>query len=97
METLKQFDPEVYKTIEGEHHRENYTLEMIASENFVSKAVMEAMGGVMTNKYAEGYPGNRYYGGCIHVDEVENLARDRAKQLFDCLSIFFTWIYKEYI
>jgi len=84
METLKQFDPEIYKTIEGEHHRENYTLEMIASENFVSKAVMETMGGVMTNKYAEGYPGNRYYGGCIHVDEAENLARDRAKKLFDC-------------
>ncbi|MCK5145929.1 serine hydroxymethyltransferase [bacterium] len=84
MNTLKQFDPEIFKTIEGEHHRENYTLEMIASENFVSPSILEAMGGVMTNKYAEGYPGNRYYGGCIYVDEAENLARDRAKELFGC-------------
>ena len=84
MGTLKQFDPEIFNAIEGEHNRENYTLEMIASENFVSKNVLEALGGVMTNKYAEGYPGNRYYGGCFHVDEAENLARDRAKALFGC-------------
>ncbi len=64
--------------------RESNTLELIASENFVSYAVLEMAGGVMTNKYAEGYPGARYYGGCEHVDEAENLARERAKKLFNC-------------
>ena len=82
MEHIHQFDPELYKAIADEKVRQNTTLEMIASENFVSKAVMEAAGTVMTNKYAEGYPGNRYYGGCEFVDVAENLARDRAKELF---------------
>ncbi|MBN2417428.1 serine hydroxymethyltransferase [bacterium] len=84
MDTLKSFDPEIFQAISGEHDRENFTLEMIASENFVSKAVLQALGSVMTNKYAEGYPGNRYYGGCTFVDSAEDLARDRAKQLFSC-------------
>jgi len=75
-------DPEMYSTLEREIIREDSTLELIASENFVSYAVLEMTGGVMTNKYAEGYPGKRYYGGCEHVDEAENLARDRAKELF---------------
>ena len=83
-ETLKLYDPEVYATIQGETLRQNNTLEMIASENFVSQAVLEAAGCVMTNKYAEGYPGKRYYGGCENVDQVENLARDRARKLFGC-------------
>ncbi len=84
MKLLQQFDPEIFEAIQGEHHRENYTLEMIASENFVSHSVLEALGSVMTNKYAEGYPGKRYYGGCSFVDEAENLAIDRAKKLFSC-------------
>jgi glycine hydroxymethyltransferase len=81
---LREQDPEVYRAIAGEVERQNYTLELIASENFVSRAVLEAMGSVLTNKYAEGYPGRRYYGGCEFVDIAENLARDRAKQLFNC-------------
>jgi glycine hydroxymethyltransferase len=80
---LEEFDPEIAEAIQGELERESYTLEMIASENFVSKAVMEALGSVMTNKYAEGYPGKRYYGGCDHVDIAENLAIARAKKLFN--------------
>ena len=84
MNTLKKADPDIYDAIMGEIGRENFKLELIASENFVSRAVLEAMGGVMTNKYAEGYPGHRYYGGCEFVDIAENLARDRAKQLFRC-------------
>lgn len=84
MKTLKQFDPQTFDAIGGEIDRENHKLELIASENFVSKAVLEALGCVMTNKYAEGYPGHRYYGGCEFVDQAENLARDRAKQLFRC-------------
>ncbi|MCJ7813048.1 serine hydroxymethyltransferase, partial [bacterium] len=84
MSTLEKIDPDVYQSIYGETERENYTLELIASENFVSKAVLEALGSVMTNKYAEGYPANRYYGGCEYVDQVENLARERAKRLFRC-------------
>jgi glycine hydroxymethyltransferase len=79
---LKKSDIDVYQAIRDEISRQNDTLEMIASENFVSLAVLEAMGQVMTNKYAEGYPGKRYYGGCAHVDVVEDLARERAKQLF---------------
>jgi glycine hydroxymethyltransferase len=81
-EILKKQDPELFQTITQEIRRQNKTLEMIASENFVSPAVLETAGNVMTNKYAEGYPGHRYYGGCEHVDEAENLARERAKQLF---------------
>lgn len=84
MSYLKQTDPEIYNAIVGEVNRESDKLELIASENFVSEAVLEAAGGVMTNKYAEGYPGKRYYGGCEFVDMAENLARERAKQLFGC-------------
>jgi glycine hydroxymethyltransferase len=79
---LKQTDTEVFEIIGREEIREHDTLELIASENFVSYSVLETAGGVMTNKYAEGYPGKRYYGGCEHVDEAENLARERAKKLF---------------
>lgn len=82
MTNLKQRDPEIFTALKNETHRQNTKLELIASENFVSLAVLEAMGSVMTNKYAEGYPGKRYYGGCEFVDVAENLARDRAKQLF---------------
>ena len=84
MSSIQQFDPELFQTIVNEKNRQNTTLEMIASENFVSQAVMEAAGTVLTNKYAEGYPGNRYYGGCEFVDMAENLARERAKELFQC-------------
>jgi len=80
--SLIDFDPEIYKAIQGELGREQNTLEMIASENFVSPQVLEALGSVMTNKYAEGYPGKRYYGGCECVDVAEELAIERAKQLF---------------
>jgi glycine hydroxymethyltransferase len=81
---LSEVDPEVAATIADEERRLAYNLEMIASENFVSEAVLEAMGSVLTNKYAEGYPGKRYYGGCEFVDVVENLARERAKLIFGC-------------
>ena len=82
MDTLKQSDPEIAKEIDLELNRQRTKLELIASENIVSKAVMEAQGSVLTNKYAEGYPGKRYYGGCEYVDVVEQLAIDRAKKLF---------------
>lgn len=82
MSILDTFDPEVARAIRMETERQEYNLELIASENFVSEAVMEAQGSVMTNKYAEGYPGKRYYGGCSQVDVVENLAIERAKELF---------------
>jgi len=82
MEKLNIADPEVFNSIKQEFHRQQNTLEMIASENFTSPNVMEAVGSVLTNKYAEGYPGKRYYGGCDAVDLAENLARDRAKELF---------------
>ncbi len=80
--SLKAVDPEIYETIAGERSRQSFGLELIASENFVSRAVLEAAGSVLTNKYAEGYPGRRYYGGCEIVDVAERLAIDRAKQLF---------------
>ena len=80
---LSEVDPEVYEAIQHEVDRQNTRLELIASENFTSEAVLEAAGSVFTNKYAEGYPGKRYYGGCEFVDVVENLARERAKKLFD--------------
>src|SRR5262245_63174131 len=80
--SLAEADPEIYAAIQNETGRQNEGLELIASENFVSEAVLEAAGSVFTNKYAEGYPGKRYYGGCEFTDAVENLARDRAKQLF---------------
>ena len=79
---LGEFDPEVAQAIAGELSRQRDTLEMIASENFVPRAVLQAQGSVLTNKYAEGYPGRRYYGGCEHVDVIEDLARDRAKAVF---------------
>src|SRR3974390_858613 len=79
---LAQADPEVVAAIDHETLRQHEGLEMIASENFVSEAVLEAAGSVFTNKYAEGYPGRRYYGGCEFTDVVENLARDRARQIF---------------
>ncbi len=82
MSILATFDPAVAEAIRHETERQEYNLELIASENFVSEAVLEAQGSVLTNKYAEGYPGKRYYGGCHHVDVVENLAIDRAKELF---------------
>jgi glycine hydroxymethyltransferase len=82
MSSLQDFDPQIYSAIRHELQRQNNKLELIASENFTSIAVMEAMGSVMTNKYAEGYPGKRYYGGCEYVDVAENVARDRAKELF---------------
>lgn len=81
-EELKNYDPEVAAAAERELNRQRNTIELIASENIVSKAVLLAAGGISTNKYAEGYPGKRYYGGCEFVDEIENLARDRAKKLF---------------
>ena len=84
MNFLKKTDPEIYEAILNETKRQANKLELIASENFVSEAVLEAQGGVMTNKYAEGYPGKRYYGGCEFVDIAEELARKRAKQLFNC-------------
>jgi glycine hydroxymethyltransferase len=82
MSILETFDPEVSAAIKLETERQEYNLELIASENFVSEAVLEAQGSVLTNKYAEGYPGKRYYGGCHHVDVIENLAIGRAKELF---------------
>ena len=84
LNNLKSFDPELYKSLEDELNRESTKLEMIASENIVSSNVLEVQGSVLTNKYAEGYPGKRYYGGCEFVDMAEDLARDRAKELFKC-------------
>ncbi len=82
--SLAETDPDIAGIIQKEFDRQQYEIELIASENIVSKAVLEAAGSVLTNKYAEGYPGRRYYGGCQYVDLAENLARDRAKQLFNC-------------
>jgi len=82
--SLAQIDPEVAQALRAETRRQAGTLEMIASENFVSEAVLEAQGSVMTNKYAEGYPGKRYYGGCDYVDVVERLAIERCTRLFGC-------------
>lgn len=84
MSYLKHTDPEIYDAIQKETERQAYTLELIPSENVVSEAVLEAQGSVMTNKYAEGYPGKRYYGGCEFVDIAEKLAQERAKELFGC-------------
>ncbi|MDP3803498.1 serine hydroxymethyltransferase [Brevundimonas sp.] len=82
--SLAEADPDIFGGIQGELGRQKEQIELIASENIVSKAVLEAQGSVLTNKYAEGYPGRRYYGGCEYVDVTENLARERAKQLFGC-------------
>ncbi len=81
-EELNKFDPEVYASCKRELGRQQHNIELIASENIVSPAVLLAAGGILTNKYAEGYPGKRYYGGCVYVDEVEEIARERAKKLF---------------
>ena len=80
--TLHQTDPELWNTIRLEHRRQEEHIELIASENYVSPSVLLAQGSQLTNKYAEGYPGKRYYGGCEFVDVAENIARDRAKELF---------------
>ncbi|MEG2002180.1 MAG: aminotransferase class I/II-fold pyridoxal phosphate-dependent enzyme, partial [Clostridia bacterium] len=84
MKSIKDVDVELYSAMTNELNRQRGNIELIASENFVSKAVLAAMGSHLTNKYAEGYPGHRYYGGCVNVDVVENLAIERAKQLFGC-------------
>ena len=84
LDEVKKVDPEVAQAIIDEENRQNSHIELIASENWVSKAVMAAMGSPLTNKYAEGYPGKRYYGGCECVDVIENLAIERAKKLFGC-------------
>ena len=84
LEDIRLTDPEIADCIVAEQNRQNSHIELIASENWVSKAVMSAMGSVLTNKYAEGYPGKRFYGGCVHVDEVERIAIERAKELFGC-------------
>src|SRR6202453_1906916 len=85
--SLAQVDPEVAAALDQETLRQHEGLEMIASENFVSEAVLEAAGSIFTNKYAEGYPGKRYYGGCEYADVVETLAIERAKKLFNCTYI----------
>ena len=82
MSFLEKIDPELHQAIKAETRRQAQNIELIASENFVSEAVLEAQGCIMTNKYAEGYPGNRYYGGCEFVDVAENLAIERCKKLF---------------
>ena len=84
LDSLRKSDSKVYDIVQSELNRQRGTLELIASENFTSKSVLETVGSVLTNKYAEGYPGRRYYGGCEHVDEVENLAKERLKRLFKC-------------
>ena len=88
MKTAKEFlaatDPEIYEVYTGERRRQEEGIELIASENVVAPAVLAALGSVLTNKYAEGYPGARYYGGCEVVDVAENIARDRAKAIFGC-------------
>ena len=82
--SISDVDPEVSESINREIKRQKYGIELIASENIVSRAVLEAQGSILTNKYAEGYPQKRYYGGCMFVDETEQLAIDRAKELFNC-------------
>ena len=84
LDDIQAVDPEIAAAITAEFDRQNSHIELIASENWVSPAVMSAMGSILTNKYAEGYPGKRYYGGCECVDVVEELARERAKKLFGC-------------
>ncbi|MCK5274316.1 MAG: serine hydroxymethyltransferase, partial [Alphaproteobacteria bacterium] len=83
-EELADRDPDLFASLEDELHRQQNQIELIASENIISRAVMQASGSVLTNKYAEGYPGRRYYGGCEYVDVAESLAIERAKKLFDC-------------
>lgn len=81
---LHQADRDVWRTIDTERQRQMHSIELIASENFVSRAVLETQGSVLTNKYAKGYPGRRYYGGCLNVDVIENVAIERARRLFGC-------------
>ena len=83
IKVVQKIDYEIYQAIENEKRRQQNNIELIASENFVSKAVLEAQGSILTNKYAEGYPSRRYYGGCEYVDVVENIAIERAKSLFN--------------
>ena len=83
-DNVKDADPEVFETLRKELERQQNQIELIASENIASKAVLNAQGSVMTNKYAEGYPGKRYYGGCEFVDEAENIALERVKELYNC-------------
>ena len=82
MKTLQETDPEIFRSIQAEYDRQNNQLELIASENIASQAVLDAQGSVFTNKYAEGYPQKRYYGGCLYADTVETLAIERAKEIF---------------
>src|SRR5688572_14483749 len=82
--SLEEADPEIFGAVRAELNRQRHEIELIASENIVSRAVLDAQGSVLTNKYAEGYPGRRYYGGCEHVDMAENLAIERATRLFNC-------------
>ena len=89
---IKNADIEIAEAMQDEMDRQQSHLELIASENIVSKAVMAAMGSHLTNKYAEGYPGKRYYGGCEYVDVVEELARERAKKLFGCTMLMYSHI-----
>lgn len=81
---LEKKDPAIFDLIQKEYNRQQYQLELIASENYASPAVMEAQGSILTNKYAEGYPAKRYYGGCEYVDEIEKIAIERTKKLFNC-------------
>uniref|UniRef100_UPI0038CD46B1 serine hydroxymethyltransferase n=1 Tax=Xenorhabdus doucetiae TaxID=351671 RepID=UPI0038CD46B1 len=83
-QTLQNADQNIWEAIDAERYRQIHSIELIASENFVSRAVLEAQGSILTNKYAEGYPGHRYYGGCLNVDIIENIAIERAKRLFNC-------------
>ncbi len=82
MKSIQEQDPKIFELLEKETERQNTNLELIASENFVTRAVLQANGSNLTNKYAEGYPGKRYYGGCEFADVIEDIARDRAKKLF---------------
>ena len=84
-DNLDSIDPEITKALQNEYDRQTNQIELIASENIASLAVIQAQGSLMTNKYAEGYPGKRYYGGCEYYDTVENLAIDRAKKIFNCV------------
>lgn len=90
MQYLMEADPELVEVIKKEEDRQKHKLELIASENYTSQAVLEAAGTVLTNKYAEGYPGKRYYGGCEYVDIAEDLARDRAKELLVPITSMFS-------
>src|SRR5476651_233920 len=84
MNAIKQFDPELFQLLKAEEKRQHEGLELIPSENYVSRAVLDALGTVFTNKYSEGYPGKRYYGGQVNTDQIETIAIERAKQLFNC-------------